>query len=150
MQAVVGQPEKPLRMARTGRLRNGAADPRAASGTAAAREKRVFPIQQDVRYQCLKGGRLAATGIGRTIDISSQEVQFTSQHPLQKGERIRLAVAWPATLEDNCLMKLEIRGPVIRCAPGTAVVRIARYEFRTRGAGLAAIDEPRFRMAASM
>ena len=96
------------------------------------RERRQFPIEQTVHYQCAKG-RTPVVGVGKTFEISSQEVHFTTQHTLQQGEKVRLAVDWPAMLDNACRMKLEIFGRVIRAERGTAVVKIERYEFRTRG-----------------
>lgn len=103
------------------------------------REKRRFPIAQQVRYRCVKGSRVLAFGAGKTTEISSQEVHFTTQSPLKPGESVRLAVDWPAVLGGTCLITLEIWGPVVRSAPGTAVIAIARYEFRTRRERLTAI-----------
>jgi hypothetical protein len=104
------------------------------------RGRRRFPIEQDIRYQCVKGSRILTVGVGKTLEISSREVRFTTQHPLKPGEKVRLAVNWPAMLDDTCLMKLEIFGWVLRSEPGTAAVKIERYEFRTRGGHLALID----------
>ena len=97
------------------------------------RGRRRFPIEEDVRYQCVRGSRIHATGIGRTVEISSREVRFTTQHTLRPGEKVRLAMNWPAMLDDHCRMKLEIYGWVVRSEPGVAGVKIERYEFRTRG-----------------
>jgi len=98
------------------------------------REKRLFPIEQDIHYQCLKVSRRSTIGVGKTTKMGSQEVCFTTQHALQPGERVRLVVAWPAMLGDTCMMNLEILGSVVRSEPGTAAIKIARHEFRTRGA----------------
>ena len=103
------------------------------------RGRHHFPIEQDVRYQCVKGSRINAVGVGKTIEISSREVQFTTQHVLKLGERVRLAVNWPALLDGACYMKLEIYGWVVRTEPGTAAVKIERYEFRTRGGPVAVL-----------
>ena len=107
-----------------------------ASAQRPQREKLRFPIEKDVCYLCVKRGGISAVGVGKTYQISSREVRFTTQYPLRRGERVRLAVDWPAMLGDACLMKLEIRGSVIRSLPGAAAVSIASYEFRTRGAKL--------------
>ncbi len=107
------------------------------SGGFAPRVRRWFPIEQDLRYQCVKGSRISAFGTGKTLEISSREVRFTTQHTLRHGEKVRLAVDWPALLDDICLMRLEIRGWVVRSEPGTAAVKIERYEFRTRGTTVA-------------
>jgi len=106
----------------------------------ARRPRRRFPIVQGLRYQCVKGSRITLVGVGRTLEISSREVRFTTQHPLKRGQKIRLAVDWPAMLDNTCRMKLEIAGWIIESEAGEAAVKIERYEFRTRGAQLAAID----------
>jgi hypothetical protein len=53
---------------------------------------------------------------------------------------MRLAVDWPALLDNTCQMKLEICGWIVHSEPGEAAVRIERYEFRTRGARIAMIN----------
>jgi hypothetical protein len=104
------------------------------------RARRRFPIQQDVRYQCVKGSRICLVGMGKTLDISSREVRFTTQQPLKRGQKMRLAMDWPALLDNTCRMKLEISGWIVDSAPDVAAVKIERYEFRTRGAQLAIIQ----------
>jgi len=100
------------------------------------RHKLRFPIQKDVCYRCLRSGDLSAIGVGRTLQISSREVRFTTQHALQLGETVRVAMDWPAMLDNTCLMKLEICGSVVRSELDRAAVKIEKYEFRTRGATL--------------
>jgi hypothetical protein len=100
-----------------------------------------FPIQQDVSYQCVKGGRIFAVGTGKTLEISSREVRFTTQQPLKRGQKMRLAVDWPAMLDNTCRIKLDISGWILTCEGEEAALKIERYEFRTRG-GLLAMIEP--------
>jgi len=103
------------------------------------RARRRFPIQQDVRYQCVKGSRICVVGVGKTLEISSREVRFTTQQPLKRGHKIQLAMDWPALLDNTCRMKLEIFGWIVQSEPAEAHVKIERYEFRTRGVPLAVI-----------
>lgn len=103
------------------------------------RAPRRFPIQQHVRYQCMKGSRIFAVGFGKTLEIGSREVRFTTQHSLERGQKMRLAMDWPAMLDNTCRMKLEISGWIVYTARGEAAVKIERYEFRTRGAELPVI-----------
>lgn len=107
------------------------------------RARRRFPIQQDVRYQCVKGSRISAVGVGKTLEISSREVRFTTQQPLLQGQKMRLAMDWPAMLDNTCRMKLEIFGWIVHSEPSEAAVKIERYEFRTRGAETAGIRPQR-------
>lgn len=95
-----------------------------------------FPIEEGVCYCTMRRGRISSAGAGKTIQISSREIQFTTQGSLNPGERAQLAVEWPAVIGNACLLKLEIYGSVIWSLPGAAAVKIGRYEFRTRGAGL--------------
>jgi hypothetical protein len=95
--------------------------------------RRSFPIHQDVRYQCVKGSRICDVGLGKTLELSSGEVRFTTQQFLKRGQRVRLAIDWPAMLDNTCRMKLEICGGIVHSQPGEATVKIERHEFRTRG-----------------
>jgi hypothetical protein len=101
--------------------------------------RRRFPIQQEVRYQCMKGSRIFAVGVGRTLEIGSREVRLTTQQPLNRGQKMRLAVDWPALLHNTCRMQLQIYGWILHSENGEAAIKIERYEFRTRGADLAAL-----------
>lgn len=111
-----------------------------ASGEYVPRIKLRFPIETQVCYQCMKRGRISAAGVGKTYEVSSREVHFTTQACLKQGETVRLAMEWPAVLDNTCLMKLDICGSVIRSLPGAAAIKISRYEFRTRGAALKVVS----------
>lgn len=97
------------------------------------RTKRRFQIEQEVRYKMLYGQRIAETGSGRTINISSGGVWFTTEAMLTSGMPIELSMSWPVLLNDSCPMKLMIYGCVVRSNDKGAAVAIERYEFRTQG-----------------
>jgi hypothetical protein len=97
------------------------------------RGKRRFCIEQEVRYRLLYGHRIAETGVGRTLNMSSSGVWITTQTTLTPGLPIELSVTWPALLNDVCPMKLMIYGCVVRSSDRGAAVSIERYEFRTQG-----------------
>lgn len=102
------------------------------------RTKRRFQIEQDVRYKMLYGQRLAETGSGKTMNISSGGIWFTTEALLTSGMPIELSVTWPVLLNDSCPMKLMVYGCVVRSNERGAAVAIERYEFRTSGRSLQA------------
>jgi hypothetical protein len=97
------------------------------------RIKRRFQIDQEVRYKMLFGQRIAETGVGRTINISSGGVWFSTENMLTSGMPVELSMNWPVLLNDTCPMKLMIYGCVVRSNGKGAAVAIERYEFRTQG-----------------
>jgi len=97
------------------------------------RTKRRFQIDQEVRYKMLYGQRIAETGVGRTINISSGGVWFSTENMLTSGMPVELSMTWPVLLNDSCPMKLMIYGCVVRSNERGAAVAIERYEFRTQG-----------------
>jgi hypothetical protein len=97
------------------------------------RGKRRFRIDQEVRYRLLYGQRLAETGVGRTLNMSSSGVSITTQTVLTAGLPVELSISWPALLNDVCPMKLMIYGCVVRSTEKMTAVNIERYEFRTQG-----------------
>jgi len=97
------------------------------------RIKRRFRIEQDVRYKMLYGQRIAETGTGRTMNISSSGVWFTTPNMLTAGMPVELSMTWPVLLNDSCPMKLMIYGCVARSDEEGVAVTIERYEFRTQG-----------------
>jgi hypothetical protein len=100
------------------------------------RGKRRFHIEQDVRYKMLYGQRIAETGAGRTVNISSGGVWFSTENMLTTGMPVELSMNWPVLLNDACPMKLMIYGCVVRSNERGAAVAIERYEFRTQGRGV--------------
>ena len=73
------------------------------------------------------------TGVGKTVNISSSGVLFTSEQPLLPGRRLELSVSWPAQLDNKCPLKLVARGKIVRSEPGRVAIEIQQYEFRTAG-----------------
>ena len=108
------------------------------------RGKRRFQIEQEVRYKMLYGQRIAETGNGRTLNISSGGVWFSTESMLTTGMPVELSMTWPVLLNDNCPMKLMIYGCVVRSNENGAAVAIERYEFRTQGRTYAAPPHPGF------
>src|SRR5580658_8341134 len=108
------------------------------NGERERRTKRRFHIEQDVRYKMLYGQRIAETGSGKTMNISSGGVWFSTEALLTSGMPIELSMSWPVLLNDSCPMKLMIYGCVVRSNERGAAVAIERYEFRTSGRSLQA------------
>ena len=98
-----------------------------------------FAIEREIRYRALnkRGGEEA--GEGKTVNMSSSGVLFTSGEILRPGRRIELAISWPAQLNNKCALKLVARGRIVRFDNGLAAMEIQQYEFRTQSApGVAA------------
>jgi hypothetical protein len=103
------------------------------NGDRERRAKRRFVIDQEVKYKMLYGQRIAETGVGRTLNISSSGVWFSTDNMLTSGMPVELSMTWPVLLNDVCPMKLMIYGCVVRSNDRGAAVAIERYEFRTQG-----------------
>jgi len=78
---------------------------------------------------------IGETGVGKTANLSSGGVCFSSQHILAVGVAVELSISWPVLLNGSCRMKVIIDGQVIRGGKETVAVAIHRYEFRTQGSG---------------
>ena|SRR3982751_5908310 len=91
-----------------------------------------FPLREEVRYKLLQG-KVVIVGSGRTLNIGSGGVLFSTEQRLPIGRMVELAINWPARLDGTCPLKFVATGRVIRAEEDRAAVRIERYEFRTRG-----------------
>ena len=91
-----------------------------------------FAIEREIRYRALnkRGGEEA--GEGKTVNMSSSGVLFTTPQILRPGRRIELAISWPAQLNNKCALKLVARGRIVRFDNGLAAMEIQQYEFRTQ------------------
>ena len=92
-----------------------------------------FPIEREVRYKILNKRSAIEEGTGKTINISSNGVLFTTDQILVPGKRLELSISWPAQLDNKCQLKLVARGRVARLEQGKAAIEIQQYEFRTQG-----------------
>jgi hypothetical protein len=92
-----------------------------------------FPIEREVRYRILNKRNTYEEGTGKTINISSNGVLFTTDQILIPGKRLELSISWPAQLDNKCQLKLVARGRVARLEQGRAAIEIQQYEFRTQG-----------------
>ena len=103
-------------------------------GFAERRGTNRFPLREEVKYRVLHG-KVVTAGAGKTLNIGSGGVLFTTEERLPMGRMVELSVNWPARLDGTCLLKFVATGRVIRSEDDRAAVRIERYEFRTRAAG---------------
>lgn len=90
-----------------------------------------FPIEREVRYKVLTKRANDETGVGRTVNMSSTGILFTTENMMLPGRRLELAISWPAQLNNETPLKLVARGRVIRCQGGKTAIEIQQYEFRT-------------------
>src|SRR5262249_11642959 len=90
-----------------------------------------FPIERDVRFKVLSKKSGDESGVGKTINISSTGVLFTTEKLLIPGRRLEVSINWPAQLNDKCALKLVARGRIVRFEQGRAAMEIQQYEFRT-------------------
>lgn len=106
------------------RLRQSEADRRASQR---------FPIEEEVCYKVRVNKNQLLIGKGKTVNISSRGILFTTEHGLEPGLRVEISVNWPAQLNGDCPLKLVASGKIVRVEADRAAVQIDRYEFRTRG-----------------
>ena len=76
--------------------------------------------------------RCHETGNGKTVNISSSGVLFTSDNELQPGERLELSISWPVRLDNKYPLRLVARGRVVRLEPGRVAMQIQQHEFHTQ------------------
>ena len=106
------------------------------------RKRGRFPMSTALRYDVVRQGRTEALkGTGQVLDISSKGIAFIADGPLQRDQRIRVSMAWPAKLDNQTVLKLAFEGIVLRTRGNLTVVRIERPEFRTAGKIASAPEE---------
>ncbi len=96
------------------------------------RKSSRFPIERELRYKTLNQRSEILAGNGKTLNISSSGVLFTSDHDLPVGTRLEVSISWPAQLNEKCLLNLVARGRITRHAKDQLALQIQQYEFRTQ------------------
>jgi hypothetical protein len=99
------------------------------------RRKRLrFPLDTELRYQVAGRGRGgSSSGTGQVRDIGSRGLAFHADGPIEPGCRLSVSMAWPARLDNQCMLRLGFEGVVLRTHGSLVVVTIERPEFRTAG-----------------
>lgn len=103
-------------------------------GAADRRRTTRFPVCEELKYRVIHKSS-QVTGTGKTLNIGSGGVLFTTAEKLTLGQMVELSVNWPARLDGTCPLKFVATGRVVRAEAAMAAVRIERYEFRTRAMG---------------
>jgi hypothetical protein len=112
------------------------------AGQSDRRHSDRFPIEREVRYRVLSKRSAEEMGDGKTVNISSSGVLFTSGHVLLPGRRLELSISWPAQLNNKCALKLVARGRIVRFEDGRAAMEIQQYEFRTQSSATQSAAPP--------
>ncbi len=107
------------------------------------RRKRLrFPLNTELRYQISgRGHGDSSRGTGRVRDICSRGLAFRADGPLEPGWRLSVSMAWPAKLDNQCMLRLGFEGVVLRTHGSLVVLTIEHPEFRTAGKSTAAALE---------
>jgi len=93
-----------------------------------------YPLREEIEYRVVQAKAPKMSGSGKTLNIASGGILFTTEEQLPMGRLVELSVSWPARLGGTCPLKFVAAGKVVRSESNLAAVRIERYEFKTRGA----------------
>ncbi len=88
-----------------------------------------FAIERDVTYTILDNKNGHEVGVGKTVNMSSKGVRFSTEHFLVPGAGLELEINWPAQDVGKSPGKLMAQGLVIGCSNGTASMEIQNFEF---------------------
>ena len=103
-------------------------------GRADRRRTARFPVREEVQYRMVHKS-CQVVGAGKTLNMGSGGLLFTTEDELPVGRTVELSVNWPARLGGTCPLKFVAVGRVVRSEADIAAVRIERHEFRTRASG---------------
>ena len=67
------------------------------------RSKYRFEMERELRYKVTRDGVQVAAGTGRTANLGSGGVAFSTEHDLPSGSFVELSISWPVMLGETCL-----------------------------------------------
>jgi hypothetical protein len=91
-----------------------------------------FPLTLEIRYAVWEHGMPVDRGFGRSVELSSTGLRFTSDRPLRTGQSLELYIEWPVQLAGGVKLQLVMAGVVLRTNGTETALEAMRYEFRTR------------------
>lgn len=93
-----------------------------------------FPIERPVSYKYARRRGWSEASLGKTLNISSTGILFSSQSPLIPGKRLEVSISWPVQLDGKCSLKLVAVGNVVRNAGNLVTAKIEKYDFHVQSA----------------
>lgn len=106
--------------------------PRTSSGFSERRARERFPLSLPVEFRIIGDGE--PSGSGKTRNISSNGMLLEVAEPQRMAGPIEVMVSWPYLLDDQCGLKLVMKGRVVRTdGKGVVAVKAQQHEFRTTG-----------------
>jgi hypothetical protein len=93
------------------------------------------PLQRDLVIRVLnrRGKQTVSPPVatGKTVDISSHTILFTTETDIVPATRLEISVDWPVTLNTRCGLKFVALCTVAWVAERCVLAAIERYQFRT-------------------
>ncbi len=68
-----------------------------------------FPMDRDIRYRVLERKGSEPFQLGKTINMSSHGVLFTTDQSLNPGRYLEISISWPAQLNSQVALKFVAR-----------------------------------------
>jgi len=95
-----------------------------------------YSIERVMRWRLRTKQSREAPAAGRTLNIISTGVLFSTQTSIAQGSVVEVAITWPVPTEAGTELQLFARGRVTRSQNGIAAVHFQQREFRPRHAQL--------------
>jgi len=101
-----------------------------------------FPLSTELRFHVIRRGQgRLIQGTGQAANMSSKGLAFRTGTALDRGARLSISLAWPALLDNHCMLRLLVEGTVVRIDGDLVVIAIDSHDFRTSGRSALARDE---------
>jgi c-di-GMP-binding flagellar brake protein YcgR len=88
-----------------------------------------YSIERDLTWKWQGRRTRQSAEHGRTLNISSGGVLFTTGFSLPLGKLVEVGINWPAAPETEGALQLTAKGRVVRSDAGCAAVEFRRREF---------------------
>ena len=89
-------------------------------------------IEREVHFRLISSKNGDSPAEGKTVNMSSSGVLFSTDQALLPGRHLELTISWPVQLDNKCPLKLVARGRVVRSQSGYVAFEIFQHEFRTK------------------
>lgn len=89
-----------------------------------------YSIERDMKWKWQGKRTREAPQHGRTVNISSGGVLFTTSFCLPLGKLVEVGINWPGAKESEGALQLVAKGRVVRSDAGCAAVEFRQREFQ--------------------
>ena len=88
-----------------------------------------FPLVLPLKYKTVSTKGKAISGTGSTVSLSSTDIVFNADQPVESDVQCEISIDWPVLLEADIGLQLVLHSVITRSEGQVITARVSKHEF---------------------